>query len=150
MRTPAMGLLPQGELANSPTEPRMIPKGMFGPLAEQMLIGEMNQNTLIRFLPETIEGVSQGAAIPFLQTGKLGRGNHRFTFTKDGSLWLGKTHLSWAGSSGLVRVRLKKDHRDLLAIDKVKLLPDGFALHFTQPVDPKTAELVKIKPKLSI
>ena len=130
-----MGLLPHGELANSPTEPRMIPKGMFGPLAEQMLIGEMNQANLIRFLPDAVGDVSQGAAIPFLRTGALGRGNHRLTFTKDGSLWIGKTHLSWAGASGLTRVRLKKDQRDFLAIDRVKLIPQGFALGFTQALE---------------
>ena len=145
MRTPAMGLLPHGELANSPTEPRMIPKGMFGPFAEQMLIGEMNQANLIRFLPDAVGDVSQGAAIPFLRTGALGRGNHRLTFTKDGSLWIGKTHLSWAGASGLTRVRLKKDQRDFLAIDRVKLIPQGFALGFTQALARESLKKVKVK-----
>ncbi len=145
MRTPAMGLLPHGELANSPTEPRMIPKGIFGPLTGQMLIGEMNQATLIRFLPDPAGEVSQGAAIPFLRTGTLGRGNHRLAFTKDGSLWVGKTHLSWAGANGLVRVRLKEDCKDFLAIEEVKQIGGGFALKFTEPVDPETAGLVKVR-----
>ena len=144
MRTPAMGLLPQGELANSPTEPRMIPKGIFGPLEEQMLIGEMNQTNLVRFLPDPVGNVSQGAAIPFLKTSQLGRGNHRMTFTDDGSLWLGKTHLSWAGAEGLYRIRLKEDQQDFLAVDRIKLLDRGFALSFTQPVDSKTLEGVTV------
>ncbi len=145
MRTPAMGLLPQGELANSPTEPRMIPKGVFGPLAEQMLIGEMNQTNLVRFLPDPVGEVSQGAAIPFLRTGALGRGNHRLTFTPDGSLWIAKTHLSWAGANGLVRVRLRDGAGEFLAIDRVQLLDRGFALGFTQPVESSTLKKIKVR-----
>lgn len=144
MRTPAMGLLPQGELANSPTEPRMIPKGMFGPLEGQVLIGEMNQNNLVRFLPDSIGEISQGAAIPFLRCAKLGRGNHRLTFTKDGSLWVGKTHLSWAGAEGLLRIRLKKDQEDFLAVNSVRQNKGGFVLGFTQPVDPATIKGLKV------
>ena len=145
MRTPAMGLLPQGELANSPTEPRMIPKGVFGPLAEQMLIGEMNQTSLVRFLPDPIGEVSQGAAIPFLRTNALGRGNHRLSFTPDGSLWIAKTHLSWAGANGLVRVRLRDGAGEFLAIDRVQLLDRGFALGFTQPVESSTLKKIKVR-----
>jgi len=134
LRTPAMGLLPQGELANSPTQPIAIPKGVFGAFSEQTIIGEMNQKTLVRFLPDPVGDVSQGAAIPFLQTAKLGAGNHRLAFTKDGSLWIGKTHLSWAGAEGLLRVRMRKPAEDLFAIDQVKVTSDGFRLRFTKPV----------------
>ena len=144
MRTPAMGLVPQGELSNSPTEPRMIPKGTFGPLEEQMLIGEMNNPTLIRFLPESVAGVSQGAAIPFLQTRALGVGNHRLTFTEDGSLWVAKTHLSWAGGEGLLRVRLKDRAGTFLAVEEVKLLANGFSLLFTEPVGKESLNGLKI------
>lgn len=144
LRTPAMGLLPQGELANSPTEPRLIPKGMFGPLEQDVLIGEMNQNNLVRFLADPIGGVSQGAAIPFLRTSNLGRGNHRLTFTRDGSLWVGKTHLSWAGAEGLLRIRLKKGQESFLAVDGVRQDKGGFILDFTQPVDPNTIKGVKV------
>ncbi|NIP94468.1 MAG: hypothetical protein GWO24_13895, partial [Akkermansiaceae bacterium] len=145
MRIPAMGLLPQGELANSPTQPLMIPKGTFGPLGGQMIIGEMNQNLLVRFLPEQIGGVSQGAAIPFLQTSALGRGNHRLAFTRDGSLWIGKTHLSWAGANGLVRVRLREDRSDILVIEQVKLVENGFSLRFSLPIDGKTLAGLKVR-----
>jgi hypothetical protein len=145
MRTPAMALLPQGELANSPTEPRMIPQGVFGPLSEQMLIGEMNQSNLVRFLPDPVGEVSQGAAIPFLRTNALGRGNHRLTFTEDGSLWIGKTHLSWAGSNGLVRIRLKENQEDFLAVEGINLIDCGFHLSFTQAIDRKTLQSVKLR-----
>jgi hypothetical protein len=144
LRTPAMGLLPQGELANSPTQPLMIPRGVFGGLNEQMLIGEMNTPTLVRFLPDPVGEVSQGAAIPFLRTRTLGAGNHRMSFTPDGSLWVAKTHLSWAGGEGLVRVRLKEKAADFLAIDRVKLTSRGFSLGFTQPVDSESLQKIEI------
>lgn len=136
MRTPAMGLFPQGELANSPTQPIAIPEGVFGPLAGQTLIGEMNQKTLIRFLPDPVGEVSQGAAIPFLQSEALGAGNHRLAFTEDGSLWIGKTHLSWAGAEGLKRVRWTG--KPFLAVVGVELVEDGFSLRFSRPVDPES------------
>ncbi|MCR9243892.1 MAG: hypothetical protein NXI31_02595 [bacterium] len=134
LRMPAMGLLPHGELANSPTQPVAIPAGVFGPLARQTLIGDMDQHTLVRFLPDPVAGVSQGAAIPFLQTAALGRGNHRMTFTADGSLWIGKTHLSWAGAEGLVRVRWRGAAAGLFAVDRVRVTQRGFVLGFTEPV----------------
>jgi hypothetical protein len=135
LRTPAMGLLPQGELANSPTQPIAVPAGVFGPLAGQTLIGEMNQKTLVRFLPDPVGDVSQGAAIPFLQSDALGAGNHRLAFTKDGTLWIGKTHLSWAGAEGLVAVRWRGAAAGLFAVDRVHVTSDGFELRFTEPVD---------------
>ena len=138
MRTRAMGLLPQGELANSPTQPIAIPEGVFGSLAGQTLIGEMNQPTLIRFLPDFVDGVAQGAAIPFLQSETLGLGNHRMAFTTDGSLWIGKTHLSWPGAEGLKRVRWTG--KPFLAIESVRLLANGFALRFTRSVDPQSLD----------
>jgi hypothetical protein len=123
----------------------MIPQGVFGPLSEQMLIGEMNQSNLVRFLPDSVGEVSQGAAIPFLRTNALGRGNHRLTFTEDGSLWIGKTHLSWAGSNGLLRIRLKENQEDFLAVEGIHLLDRGFHLSFTQPVDRTSLQGVKLR-----
>ena len=135
LRTPAMALLPQGEIANSPTQPLAIPTGTFGPLARQTIIGEMNQTSLVRLLPDCDGEVSQAAAVPFLRSKELGRGNHRMVFTDDGSLWVGKTHLSWAGSDGLVRVRWKGPSAGLFAVAKVELETSGFCLRLTEPAD---------------
>jgi glucose/arabinose dehydrogenase len=144
LRTPAAALLPQGELASSPTQPIAVPDGMLGAFAGQTLIGEMNQKSLVRFLPDSVGDVTQGAAIPFLRTAALGAGNHRMTFTKDGSLWIGKTHLSWAGASGLVRVRLR-EKGPLFAVDQVRVKSDGFTLRFTQPVDAASLKGLKVR-----
>ena len=61
-------VFPQGDLANSPTEPIAIPAKMFGDFAGQTLIGEMNAARLVRFLGETVDGTLQGALLPFLDT----------------------------------------------------------------------------------
>jgi glucose/arabinose dehydrogenase len=139
LRTPALALLPQGELASSPTQPIAVPPGVFGAFSGQTLIGEMNQKTLVRVLPDPVGGVSQGAAIPFLQTDALGAGNHRLAFTQDGSLWIGKTHLSWAGDEGLVRVRLRDAQSVLFAVSRVRATDGGFRIEFSAPVAPESA-----------
>lgn len=146
MRTPAAALLPQGELSNSPTQPIAVPEGIFGPFSQQTLIGEMNQPNLVRFLPdEGIEGATQGAAIPFMKGKALGIGSHRLAFDKDGVLYVGKTHLSWAGDEGIVRIQAKDSVGDAFAVDAVKLRKDGFVIEFTQPLDQASAEKLTAK-----
>jgi hypothetical protein len=145
LRTPAMALLPQGEIANSPTQPVPVPAGVFGPLAGQTLIGEMNQQSLVRLLPDCVGGISQAAAVPFLRSEQLGRGNHRMVFTEDGSLWVAKTHLSWAGSDGLVRVRWKGPEHGLFAVANVQLQANGFNLAFTEPVDQASLQKITVR-----
>lgn len=135
LRTPAMMLLPQGDLANSPTQPVVVPAGAFGPLAGQTLIGEMNRESLIRLLPDPVGDVSQGAAVPFLDCEELGAGNHRLLFAADGSLWIAKTHLSWAGAEGLLRVRWRGGDAGLFSVVACEVVgDDGFALRFDEPV----------------
>ncbi|MCK5941760.1 MAG: hypothetical protein KAI24_07325 [Planctomycetes bacterium] len=144
LRTPAMALLPQGELANSPTQPIVVPDGVFGPFAGQTLIGEMNQKSLVRLLPEGDGDVSQAAAVPFLDCEALGAGNHRLAFTDDGSLWIGKTHLSWAGAEGLLRVR-RKPGAAPFAVERVRLTADGFELRCSAPVDAQSLAAVTVR-----
>ena len=135
MRTRAAGLMPQGELANSPTQPIVVPGDIFKGISGQTLIGEMNQPTLVRFLPDPgVTGASQGATIPFLQSNAFGNGRNRMTFTRDGSLWIGKTHLSWPGAEGLIRIRQKNPEETLFVVESVKLQENGFLVTFTRPV----------------
>ncbi|YCM46721.1 hypothetical protein V2O64_11885 [Verrucomicrobiaceae bacterium 227] len=133
MRTPAAGLFPHGELANSPTQPiPTIDPELFGLPRGEILIGDMNQPNLIRFLAEEVNGVTQGTMIPFLITGDLGIGNHRLTFTKDGSLWIGKTHIQWAGDEGMKRITFQK--KPIFLVEGVSLTDDGFKVSFNHPV----------------
>lgn len=136
LRVKESARFPQGELANSPTQPVPFPKS-WGPFAGQMLIGEMNQNRMVRFLPDDVGGFRQGTLIPMFDGTPLGNGNHRLAFGKDGALWVGKTHLSWAGAEGLVKIT-PSGLDSLFTVKSVKLEKsgDGHALRiaFSQPV----------------
>jgi glucose/arabinose dehydrogenase len=138
------GYFAQGELANSPTQPIASPPGSLPEtLVGQTIIGEMNQPTLIRVLDDEVEGIHQVALLPFLDKSPLGNGNHRLAFAPDGSLYVGKTALSWAGSRGLVRV--KWNGTPFPALERINALPSGFALRFTQAIDPATVSGIKIQ-----
>jgi hypothetical protein len=126
------GVFIQGELSNSPTQPAVFPKS-WGALAGQVVFGEMNAARLVRFVGEDIGGVHQGAMIPFLDTKALRNGNHRLAFAPDGALHVGKTHLSWAGNNGIVRVEAPKALPAL--IESVHLTATGFEVRFTEAID---------------
>lgn len=141
MRTPAAALFPHGELANSPTQPiNTIAPELFGLPKGELLIGDMNQPHLVRFLSEEVDGTVQGTLIPFLFSPYLGIGNHRLTFDKNGNLWIGKTHIKWAGDEGLKKITWNKKH-PLLATG-VSLKKDGFKITFNRPL--------KENPKLKL
>jgi glucose/arabinose dehydrogenase len=144
MQTPAVGYMPQGELANSPTEPVVIPNGAFpDEFDRQTLIGEMNQPWLVRVLDDEVSGQFQTALVPFLDGSPLGIGNNRLAFGIDGSLYIGKTALSWAGSFGITRV--KWNGKPFFSISGVKATPTGFNVTLSEPVDPATTEGVITK-----
>lgn len=141
MRTPAAGLFTYGDLANSPTQPiDTIDPELFGLPKDELLIGDMNQPHLIRFLSEEVDGTTQGTFIPFLFSTDLGIGNHRFTFDQTGNLWIGKTHIKWAGDEGLKKVTWNK--KQALLATGVSLLESGFKITFNRPL--------KEEPKLKI
>ncbi len=119
MRTLETARFPQGDLANSPTQPVVFPES-WGPFAGQTLLGEMNQNRMVRFLPDEVGGFRQGALIPIFDGTPLGNGNHRLAFSPDGALWVGKTHLSWAGAEGLVKITLREPEK-IFTVTSVKL-----------------------------
>ena len=145
MRTLESARFPQGDLANSPTEPALIPD-TWGPLAGQLLIGEMNQPRLVRYMHDEVDGFVQGTLVAMFDGTSLGRGNHRLAFADDGTLWIGKTHLSWAGAEGLVKITPQAID-DLFVVTSVKLekTNDGhvFRIGFSHPL--KSAETPNIK-----
>lgn len=138
MRVPETARFPQGDLANSPTQPIAIPD-TWGPYAGHVLIGEMNQNRMVRFIPDEVAGFHQGALLPMFDGTGMGRGNHRLAFAPDGTLWVGKTHLSWAGGEGLWMVRPPTAGDVFTATDcKLVKTDDGHALdlRFSQALGP--------------
>ncbi len=133
MRTLGSVLFPHGIMAASPTQPVIDrTSGKFGPFTGQLLIGEMNQERILRVMLEEIDGQLQGACMPFLDGQGLLKGSNRLAFAPDGSLWVGHAQHGFAGDLGIQRIvytgRLPMD------IHGMHLQRDGFNLAFTQPV----------------
>lgn len=144
MQSPPVGYFPQGELANSPTWPVVIPKdSMPDALVGQTLIGEMNQPLLVRVLDDEVDGVFQTGLTAMFDGSKLGKGNNRIVFGNDGSIYVGKTALSWAGENGIARI--KWNGKPFFAVEKIKAVSGGFALAFTEEVDPNTLSNIKVE-----
>jgi hypothetical protein len=80
-----------------------------------------------------VNGKEQGAGVAFLEHSKLGRGNAKITVGEEGTLYIGKTHLSWAGDSGMIALKYKDVPH--LAIKQIKLTEKGFQLTLNEPAD---------------
>ena len=133
LRTPAAVWFPHGHFANSPTQIVQIPKSnAWGPFAGQTIVGEMNSPKILRVLMEEIDGVWQGATVNWIQSETLKRGVHRLAFADD-VLYVGRTHLSWAGGEGIgTVVPTGKVPFDIL---DMKITPKGFRFTFTAELD---------------
>lgn len=144
MQSPPIGYFPQGELANSPTWPVVIPEGAFPKeMVGQTLIGEMNLPNLVRVLEDEVDGVFQTALVAAFDGSPLGKGNNRITFGKDGSIYVGKTALSWAGESGIMRI--KWQGKPFFAIEGIHAIKGGFSIAFTEEVDPETLATIAVE-----
>ncbi len=145
MRTKGIVLFPHGIMANSPTQPLCDnTQGKFGPFSGQLLIGEMNQERIVRVMLERVGGEFQGACIPFFDGKGLRKGNNRLAFGPDGSLWVGQNSHGWLGAEGIQRIVFTgKQPADIYSMN---LTTTGFDLTFTQPLDEASAtDLVNYK-----
>lgn len=141
MRTPAAIWFTQSTMANSPTQPVLIPEG-FGPFGGQMLIGEMNKSRIIRLMLEKVNGVTQGACTPFVDGHGLDMGINRLAFDKDNSLVIGSSHLSWPGGEGMARITFHGENT-YQEVKDITITSDGFLVEFVEPLkDP--AGLAKV------
>jgi glucose/arabinose dehydrogenase len=116
-----------------------ITDARFGPFAGQMLVGDFGTASILRVALERVNGEWQGAVWPF-ERGFLS-GVNRLTFGSDGRLYLGCLRRGW-GSSGPQEFSLERidfNGQTPFEIREVHARPDGFELHFTQPVDRATA-----------
>ncbi len=138
MRRKAAVLFPHNIMANSPTQPVVIPESIqFGPFAGQLLVGEMDFPRVMRIMLEKVKGQYQGACVDFLDSTGLSIGNHRMAFAPDGSLWIGKTAYAWVGDKGIQRVVYNGGIP--MEVKQMNVTPTGFNLTFTRPVDPQLA-----------
>ncbi len=126
-------LFPDNIMANSPTQP--FPDttgGKFGPFAGQLLVGEMNRARIMRVVFDEVDGQLQGMAVPLLDDHGLRRGDNRFAFAPDGSLWAGQTDHGWAGDKGLQRISWTG--KVPLDVKEMRLTASGFEMTFTRPL----------------
>ena len=65
-------------------------------------------------------------------------------FAPDGSLWVGHTKHTWAGSDGIQRIVW--DGQMPFDVHSMKLTKDGFRFTFTEPVDKASAQSAKTWP----
>ncbi|WP_166647377.1 c-type cytochrome [Prosthecobacter fusiformis] len=136
--TPPAVWLPHGEIANSPTEPFLLPSS-WGPYAGHVMFGDATFGGLQRACLEEVDGVMQGAAFPFSQGFR--HLFHRFEFAPDGTLFAGgiargSDHEFINRVSGLTQIRYtgKAVFEPLSA----SLRTNGLELEFTQPLAPGT------------
>jgi glucose/arabinose dehydrogenase/uncharacterized cupredoxin-like copper-binding protein len=138
LRTPAAVWFPHMSYANSPTQMLRIPEGpAWGPFAGQVVIGEMNVPKLLRVTLEEVHGTWQGACYPFMEFSDLDKGLHRLAFAGD-KLWLGRTHLSWAGGEQLAFV--ESTGKTPFEALEVKVRKSGFEVRFTKPLAPEAVD----------
>lgn len=138
--TPPAVFLPQDEIANSPSQPIMIPAGW--PYAGQMLVGDVKYGGMNRIYLEKVNDRWQGAALRFTQG--LEAGVNRMCFAADGSLLaggIGGDHSStwnWVNPQGKNTYqglqRLKPNGQTVFDMQQVEATREGFRIRFTKPV----------------
>ncbi|MFT5131082.1 MAG: hypothetical protein ACI8W8_004717, partial [Rhodothermales bacterium] len=128
-------------MIRSCAEPVFIPEGDAFPFAGQMLVPDQSGTSIVRCMPERVDGAYQGAATLFYGSNGLRRGNNRLTFSPDGgTLYVGQTGRGWGNlSEGMQRIR----YTGALPfhLQNCTLTQDGFVLSFTKPL----AEIGEIK-----
>jgi hypothetical protein len=132
--TPPVVYFPQNELANSPSQPVLIPSGEF---AGQMLVGDITLGGIERVFLEKVNGVWQGCAFRFTQG--LEAGVNRLAWGPDGALYVGcmgaTGNWSWKGTtSGLQRLNPKTDGTRAFEMKAVRATPGGLDIEYTKPL----------------
>ncbi|MEU3734664.1 family 16 glycoside hydrolase [Streptomyces sp. NPDC033538] len=130
--------LPQNEIGNSPSTPLYLRKGRF---AGQMLIGDVTYGGLQRAYLEKVKGQYQGAVFRYTQG--LEAGVNRITVGPDGAIYAGGLGAdgNW-GQEGKLRFGLQKltpNGGNTFDIHKMRAVPGGFDLTYTQPLSEETA-----------
>jgi hypothetical protein len=134
---------PYGRMGQSASEPRWdTTGGKFGPFAGQLFVGDQTKSNVMRVFLEKIKGEYQGACFPFRNGGQCGV--NRIVFGPDGSMYIGQTNRGWGslGGKDYGLQRIVYTGVEPFEIHSMKLTKTGFDLVFTQPIDPKTAQMV--------
>jgi len=113
----------------------LIDHDKFGPFKGQLLVGDQGHSKIMRVVQEKVDGVYQGACIPFREG--FSSGVLRFEWGPDQSLYVGMTNRGWAstGKSPYGIERLVYNGKTPFEIRDINIQPDGFLVHFTEAVD---------------
>ncbi len=113
--------------------------GGFGPFAGQLLVGDQGQSRITRVNLEKVNGVWQGAAYSF-RVG-FASGIIRMEWGEGGQLFVGSTNRGWGstGAKPYALARLDWTKKVPFEMKSINAEPDGFTVHFTQPVDRQQA-----------
>ena len=130
--------LPQNEIGNSPSTPLYLTKGRF---AGQMLIGDVTYGGLQRAYLEKVKGQYQGAVFRYTQG--LEAGGNRVSMGPDGAIYTGGLGAdgNW-GQEGKLKFGLQKltpNGGNTFDVQRMRAVPGGFDLTYTQPVSEETA-----------
>jgi hypothetical protein len=135
--TPPALWLPHNEIANSPSQPMLIPSG---PFAGQMWIADVTYGGIQRAFLEKVEGQYQGAY--FRMTQGLESGITHMLLEDDGSIIVGGLGAggNW-GQNGKLQFGLQKlvpNGTETFDIQKMELAEGGFDLTYTKPLSDAT------------
>ena len=135
--TPPALWLPHNEIANSPSQPMLIPDG---PFAGQMWIADVTYGGIQRAFLEKVGGEYQGAY--FRMTQGLESGITHMLLEDDGSIIVGGLGAggNW-GQDGKLQFGLQKlvpNGTETFDIQKMELADGGFDLTYTKPLSEET------------
>ncbi len=116
--------------------------GKFGPFEKQIFVGDQSHSNISRVYLETVNGIRQGAVIPFLKGFQSGLIAGRMS--DNGQLFVGGADRGWGARGGkpMCFERVDWTGKVPFEIHEMRARPDGFELTFTQPVDAATASNV--------
>ncbi|QIF06065.1 hypothetical protein G5S37_13610 [Roseimicrobium sp. ORNL1] len=114
-------------------------KGKFGPFQKQLFVADQSHSNVSRVFLETVNGVKQGAVIPFRSGFLSGLIGGRMD--SEGQLFVGGSDRGWGARGGKPYdfEKLEWTGKVPFEIHEMRAKPDGFELTFTEPVDPATA-----------
>jgi hypothetical protein len=114
-------------------------QGKFGPFENQIFLGDYTLSIIMRATTEQVNGVWQGACYPFREG--LSTGILNVNFTSEGKLLCGGTNRGWPvrGIKPFALERLEWSGKMPFEMERIHIAHNGFKIHFTSPVDAKTA-----------
>lgn len=127
-KRPAVWLI-RGDLTNSPGNPSCYPPERFGPFEGQAFVAHISHRAIVRIALEKVNGVYQGAFIPFIRP--LSSALYSTCFTPQRRFWIGSVGRGWTTGELMIEVISFDETQLPFEMQRVELKPVGFDIHFT-------------------